>query len=555
MLTYTPPDNRTHTSDYTRPWLLFLLVFVWLWPGVFHHDLWTPGEPYLFTTIEQWQPATWALPRIFGEHNWSASPLYVWLGVVAQKLFSPHIMDKYEATRLVSVLFTLLGLSCIGGAGRQFFGRKQGRTAVLILLGCPGLLVPGHFINSIPVLFAGAAMCWYGFSLAKRRVMMASLMLGGGWVILSLSGSLFWSWLLMLLSLIMACLPVWRSQRFYLVLLISWLWAWPLMLLWPTALHQTNAAAFHQWWQYHALYPFGGFRSFSFDFSVGYYLKNLIWFAFPAWPLAIWTLSKPAYRRSSWGILSILWLLAILLTLSMAPEQLQDLLVICLPPLAILSMAQLDQLRRGASAFLNWFGIMTFGFLALFLWLGFAAMNYGWPAKLAERSLYFSPYYHYNVNYFPLIVACVLTPLWLRAITRQHVRGRQAVTNWAAGVILVWSLLLTLFLPWLDAAKSARPVVQQMQAALTPAQQKALRAGKDCIGVNHQDKSIRIAWQQYSWLKLQPDNPSCRYQLLVRHQAEPVLYGWQEVWSGARPREKHNIIGLWVKTTPSTEYP
>ncbi|MDF7676815.1 glycosyltransferase family 39 protein [Neisseriaceae bacterium ESL0693] len=553
MLTYTPPVTRASASDYTRPWLLLLLVFVWLWPGVFHRDLWTPGEPYLFSTIEQWHLNSWALPSLFGEPNWSASPLYVWLGAAAQYAFSPHIMDQYEATRLVSVLFMLLGFLCIGGAGRQFFGRKQGRTAVLILLGCPGLLVPGHFINSVSVLFAGAAMCCYGFSLANRRVMMASLMLGGGWVILSLSGSLFWSWLLMLLSLVMACVPVWRSRRFYLVLLISWLWAWPLMLMWPLALHQTNAAAFNQWWQYYALYPFGGLRSIHFDFSLGYYLKNLIWFAFPAWPLAIWTLTNRHHRHSAWGILSLWWLAFTLIALGAAVEQLQNLLVMCLPPLAILSMAQLDRLRRGASAFLNWFGIMAFGFLALFLWLGFAAMNYGWPARLAERAMYFSPYYHYNVNYFPLIVACVLTPLWLRAITRQHIRGRQAVTNWAAGVILVWSLLLTLFLPWLDAAKSARPVVEQMQAALTPAQQQALREGKDCIGVNARETSIRIAWQQYSWLTLQPDQPQCHYQLMERHPAEAAAAGWEEIWSGARPREKHNIIGLWVRTTPSRE--
>ena len=56
-----------------------------------------------------------------------------------------------------------------------------------------------------------------------------------------------------------------------------------------------------------------------------------------------------------------------------------------MPPLALLGAAQLDGLRRGAAAFINWFGIMAFGLIAVFLWLGFFAMNYGWPAKLAER--------------------------------------------------------------------------------------------------------------------------------------------------------------------------
>lgn len=554
MLTYTPLRQSSCQSDYTRPWLLLVLVFVWLWPGVFHHDLWTPGEPYLFTTISQWQAANWVMPTAFDKPNWAASPLYVWLAVASQYVFSPTIMDYYEATRLVSVFFTVLGFCCIGGAGRQFFGRKQGRTSVLILLGCPGLLVPGHFINSIPVLFAGAAMCWYGFSLVNRRVMMASLMLGGGWVILSLSGSLLWSLLLMLVAVCMAFQSSWHSHRYYLVLLISMLWAWSLMLMWPLALHQTDAALFNQWWQYHALAPFGGFRSFSFEFSLGYYLKNLLWFAFPAWPLALWTLSNRSLRNSAWGILAITWLGLLLLILGAAPEQFQNLLVLVLPPLALLSTAQLDRLKRGASAFLNWFGIMTFGFLALFLWLGFAAMNYGWPAKLAERAAYFSPYYHYNVNYFPLIVACILTPLWLRAITRQHIRGRQAVTNWAAGVILVWSLLLTLFLPWLDAAKSMRPVVIRMQNALSETQQQALRQGRDCINVDSNDINIRIAWQQYSWLELSPDNIQCRYYLLDQHPSELPPVGWQEIWSGARPREKHNIIVLWSKINNSSEH-
>lgn len=44
---------------------------------------------------------------------------------------------------------------------------------------------------------------------------------------------------------------------------------------------------------------------------------------------------------------------------------------------------------------------------------------------------------------------------------------------------LVWALLMTLFLPWLDAAKSYRPVVAQMDAAL-PAE---VRNGSACISV------------------------------------------------------------------------
>lgn len=82
---------------------------------------------------------------------------------------------------------------------------------------------------------------------------------------------------------------------------------------------------------------------------------------------------------------------------------------------------------------------------AVFLWIGFVAMNYGFPVKLAERAAYFSPYYTRDINTMPMIVAIVFTPMWFIAITRRHIRGRQAVTNWAAGMTLVWALLMTLF--------------------------------------------------------------------------------------------------------------
>ena len=36
--------------------------------------------------------------------------------------------------------------------------------------------------------------------------------------------------------------------------------------------------------------------------------------------------------------------------------------------------------------------MMTFGLAAVFLWLGFMAMNYGYPARLAARAAYFSGY-------------------------------------------------------------------------------------------------------------------------------------------------------------------
>ncbi|MCP2041388.1 4-amino-4-deoxy-L-arabinose transferase-like glycosyltransferase [Neisseria sp. HSC-16F19] len=549
MLTYTPPQHHPQPPASERPWLLLLLAFAWLWPGVVAHDLWAPGEPALYTVVTQWRAGGhWALPMLFDQPYWPASPLFVWLAALSQKLFSPWLADAYTSTRMANVFLTVVAFTCVGGAARQFLGRRYGRLAVLILIGCPGLLTPNHFIDTTPVLLTGTALCLYGWSLAPTRVMMAALMLGGGWLVLSLSGSLLWPGLMMVMALLLLCSRLWRQRRYYLVLGIALLWALPLMAVWPLALYRTDAAAFGQWWQHHALLPLGGMVTPASGFSLFYYLKNLLWFAFPAWPLAVWTASRMRLPETPWGVLAIVWLAVSALFFALVPAQFQDWLVITLPPLAVLGAAKLEALRRGAAAFLNWFGIMTFGLLALFVWLGFAAMNYGWPAKLAERAAYFSPYYQRDIDYFPLIVACLFTPLWLWAITRKHIRGRQAVTNWAAGTTLVWSLLLTLFLPWLDAAKSQRPVVQQMQQALSESDITALQQGHDCVGVAAQHTEARIAFEQYGWIKLEADNPACNYRLIYRHPRDThVTPGWQEIWAGARPREKHQLWALWHK--------
>ncbi|KES12606.1 hypothetical protein SASC598O02_000040, partial [Snodgrassella alvi SCGC AB-598-O02] len=52
-----------------------------------------------------------------------------------------------------------------------------------------------------------------------------------------------------------------------------------------------------------------------------------------------------------------LWLILSLVIFSIMPAESQNLLIFVLPPLALTGAAQLNALRTGAVAFLNWFGI------------------------------------------------------------------------------------------------------------------------------------------------------------------------------------------------------
>lgn len=546
MLTYTPPDSRKPVKTHEKPWLLLLMVFAWLWPGVFSHDLWNPAEPTVFTATQALLDGTASplLADVLGETQFQISPVYLWTTAAFQTLLSPWAADTYSAVRFASVFFTALGLTLCGVAGFRFLGRHHGRSVVLILIGSIGLLPMAHFISDMSVTFAALSMILCGFSLAHKKVITGALLLGGGWTLLSLTSGFLLPVLLIVMAFLLTLHPQWQFKRYYLTLVGAFAVALPLMTVYPLLLRHFRPEAFALWRDAHLFGTFGGLAHFQTAFNLPYYLKNLLWFALPAWPLAAWTFSRIKINAQGWSGLCLAWLILAGTLLAFDPHRYQDHLIWLLPPLALLGAAQLDGLRRGAAAFVNWFGIMAFGLLAAFMWLGFVAMNYGWPAKLAERAAYFSPYYLPEISPFPMAVAVSFTPLWLWAITRKHIRGRQAVTNWAAGVTLTWALLMTLWLPWLDAAKSYAPVVRQMEASLYPELRYQFANGHECISVAAGDHRSRIAWEQHSDWTLQADNPTCRYRLIRQAQDTAAPQGWTKLWQGARPRSKGESFAL-----------
>ena len=541
MLTYIPASKRPIPPTREYPWLLLLLAFAWLWPGVFSHDLWKPSEPELYTAISETPFGAWQ-PMLFGAAYFQAAPLYVQTAQLFQRLLSPWAADAYSAARFASVFYTSLGLLGSGMAGYRFLGRHHGRSVVLILIGSAGLLPIAHFIDSQSLLFAGVGLAMWGYAIAHKQTIFAALLIALATTLLMQSAGiliaaipLLTGWLLWFSN------QPWRTNRILITLICATIIALPLASIHPIALAITHPTAFSQYLHNHLFGSYGGTQHFQAAFQLPYYLQHIIWFAFPALPLAIWTASRRKTLPANAGSFSGYTLALFTLLLALNPQRDQNSLVLILPPLALLGASQLDNLRRGAVAFLNWFGAMTFGAAALFLWIGFTAMNYGIPAKLAERAAYFSPYYTRDIDPMPIIVALLFTPMWLIAITRKNIRGRQAVTNWAAGITLVWALLMTLFLPWIDAAKSHRPIVQQMQNSLSDDTLIALHAHTSCLYIPPSQTDTRIAWQQYSTLPTTSATPNCRYTLLQynpKSQTQPEIHG-KILWKGRRPRSKH----------------
>lgn len=542
MLTYTPPEQRPIQATHEKPLWLLLLLFAWLWPGVFSHDLWKPDEPYVHAATQ----------ALLNSQSWLVSttpfsPIYLWFAAGFEQLLSPHWADSYSAMRFASVFFTAIGLVSCGMAGFHLLGKYQGRSVILILIGCAGLIETGHLLSDMSVQFAALGLMLYALSLAyQKRSLYAAILLSISWTFISLSAGLLVMLTAVCFAFSLLLAHSWQTREFRITLLLSVVIALPLVFIYPLALHHYAPHEFFLWRTQHLFGSFGGTHHWDWSFNPWYYLKNLLWFAFPALPLALWTIQQCRLHTQAWGVLAKHWLIFFGIIMVIQPNTIRDSLIWFMPALALLGAAKLDQLRRGAAAFLNWFGIATFGLFALCLWIGFFAINFGSPAWLADYATQYNPDYIPDIDIMPMLVALSFTPLWLWAITRKHIKGRQAVTNWAAGVTLTWALLMTLFLPWLDAIKSYRPIVQKMAQALPQSMPQ-----NACLHIS--SPIIQLAWQEHQPHAIPLANQaSCTYILLQTQKNHFVPSAQQTIiWQGSRPQNDNEWFVLIQQSSQS----
>ena len=137
--------------------------------------------------------------------------------------------------------------------------------------------------------------------------------------------------------------------------------ALPLVIAWPEALYARSPALFIQWTEAQNLARFFGIEPGSPPVEPLYYLKNLPWFAWPALPLAVWTLWIRArgYHDglATPGIqLPAIMAVIMLVVLSAAAEPRAIVALPLLVPVSLLAAAEIDTLKRGLSGALDWFG-------------------------------------------------------------------------------------------------------------------------------------------------------------------------------------------------------
>jgi 4-amino-4-deoxy-L-arabinose transferase-like glycosyltransferase len=538
--------------------VLILIALAFVAPGLVGHDPWRAFDVIAIEIVQQMHlSGDWLVPRIAGEPWLEDPPLYHWLALVFAKVFG-GLLGFHNAVRLASGLAMLTALwflylaarhsalpSAAGrtesvaahrdGASDVAVRRGAGAAATLLLVGAIGLVVHAH--EAVPDLATLAATCAALAFLIfpRKRPIRAGLAFGASLGVAFLSTGPLMPAVIGTSALLahLAC-DEWRNARALRFLpaaaaaFVLIAGSWPLML----ALRAPEIA--QSWW-FAASHPRGEFWP-----NLRYYLSVASWYAWPAWPLALWSAwtLRREWRAPRVFVPLAVALLALPAIAWLGPQQDINATAL-LAPLALLGAHGVAHLRRGAANALDWFGVMTFSFFAALAWLGYVAMMTGLPPKIANNFAKTSPGYVPQFEALPFAVALALTLAWTYLALATAPAPTRSVTRWAAGVALFWGTCATLLMPWADHIRSYRGVALQLQAAIP--------AGAGCIAQKDLAPPQRAALSYHAAIRTEPlgdaksaTQPKCRFLIVQGNprQEIPPGPGWRKLAEANRPADR-----------------
>lgn len=314
-----------------------------------------------------------------------------------------------------------------------------------------------------------------------------------------------------------------------------------LILPWPLLLLAYEPARFHGWLNTE-LVPLRTPFSFS---GAGRFLSLLPWFAFPALPLAAWSLwTRRRAITATPQLLPLAFLLLTLLMLALAfrPREIPALLL--LPPLALLATPGALALRRGAASAFDWFSMTTFSFFIALLWVSWSAMALGWPSRLAARVVVLRPGFvgHFELAAFAIGVAATIWWIWL--IFTAPRSPYRSLTHWTLGFTTLWLMATSLILPWFDYGKTYRPVAEAIA--------QALPADHGCLAERGLSDTQRASFAYFIGIEPTAANSvagrECKWLLVAGNSSKDLAAAngtWTRVWEGNRPGERKEKFHLY----------
>lgn len=465
----TPAVVAERSARAIPRWALLLLCAAYVLPGLFGRDPWRNADLTSFgfmASIAQGH-APWLQPAIAGIPA-EGGLLPYWLGALFIQLLP--FLDAAQAARLpfglaLAAVLALAWYSALhlarteaaqpvafafgGEAQAVDYARALADGALLALIASVGLARLGHETTPEILQLLAVTLFVYALSAAPYRPVKTRLALLVSLPMLATSGA-------PAVALALALGGLWlcrRSNYEQARELLPWLLA-------SIALAALAAWPMHGW----------AWRVRADGRSLLDWLRLMAWFCWPAWPLALWSLWRwrGHLQRRHISIPLLAALVPVLCSLLMNADD--RALMLALPPLALLASFALPTFRRSVSAAMDWFSVFFFSAGALFLWLYYSALQWGWPPKFLANVRKLAQGYEpeFSLLNFVLALAGTLAWIWLvrwRTARHRHALWKSLVLP-ASGVSLAWLMSMTLGLHPLNYARSNVPLVERLAAHL-----------------------------------------------------------------------------------------
>lgn len=546
--------------------ILLGLSLAYIVAGLFMRDPWKTddavGLATMVTAIRE-GGITWLLPQVGHLAHAEEGPLITWVGAICIWLFGPFVGD-ITAGRLPNLLWFgitatsvwygtyLLGrraeaqplaLPFGGEPEPRDYGRMLADAALLLLLATVGILQRTHETTVVPAIMAWQALAFYSLARTIDRPITGSTTLG-----VALAASfLTRGWvgaIPIMVGVVLAFYPrsqLWKCRRW-----LPWaaLLAAALILAWWIPASHSSEYWIRNW----KTWNLSSFAVPSWH-DIGRTLRDLPWYLWPTWPLAL----LAVWRWRAWLYAPHIWLpLALLVCSALALFGLEEATdseyVLLAVPCAVLGAFSLPTLRRGVVNTLDWFAVMCFSLTATTVWLGWAALHFQWPAQISRNIARQTTGYQPEISWVAFALAVGFTLGWIALVVwrlrvRPQALWRGTVLS-AGGLTVTWILLVLLWQPAVDYARSYRTVSGELAQAL----EQNLRPG-ECVRGLSLGSGQRASFLIFNNLTFTFDS-KCTLVLQqtsnqsLRDNTAAYSDGADVLWQGGRRADRQEVFRL-----------
>jgi hypothetical protein len=554
---------------------LWLFCAVYVLPGLFGREQWKGNEftafSYMLALAEGL--SDWLNPMLWGQTPELDALLPYWLGAWAIQL-APSWLSAGLAVRIPFAMLLALTMAMTwhgvyylalspqaqpvafafgGEAQPKDYARTIADASVLALIACLGLSLLSHEASPMSMQLAFVSCAFYGVAALPYHPRYSLTALTVGLIGLCLSGAPSFAVLMAVGSGFLCLLdrqstPAHTGRKHALGLLAMGM-AVAAMATFLDLWHWRLIPLHNNWQKWQGL------------------LSLLVWFTWPAWPLAIWTLWRWRRQWTSlhWSrhLVLPMWFTGLTVMTAMLTPSADKTLLLALPSLATLAAFALPTLRRSVTALIDWFTLLFFSGCAFIIWVVWIAMQTGWPVQPAANVARLAPGFEPSFGWIAFLAALVATALWSWLVVWRTAKHRQALWKSlvlpASGAALCWLLLLTLWLPLLNFARSYRPWVEQVQGLMS---QLHAPQASTCLLTYGLEPSQMMAFHYHGGFTVTPLSthrvtpPATCEWLLVDNDLRPDLAHvvrlneWTRVRTIRRPSDNNEDVTLYHRRHP-----